>query len=161
MQIVTDDLKFYKTTNGLGGPITGTEVVNGTVHNIFSKVEADEALAGSTSYQCVYLKNTHSTLTLLEAVAFLTSNTPSLSTTVAIGLGTSDVGGTEQTIPNSGSAPTGVTFTENLNEVLVKGDVPAGLHFALWLKRVVNPDTGAFLGDGVAISVQGKTEASL
>lgn len=161
MKIEPTDLKFYSTVAGLGGAITATEVSNGQLHNIFGKVEAADALAGSTQYQCIYFKNEHSTLTLFEAVTYLTSNTPSEDTNLFIALGSSGVGGTEQSIVDINTAPAGVTFTDTLNDVLIAGDVPAGSYFPLWLQRVIDPATEAFASDGVAVTFQGKTEASL
>ena len=46
-----------------------------------------------------------------NSVIWIASNTPSADTTIEIALGSSAVNGTEQTIANESTAPTGVTFS--------------------------------------------------
>jgi concanavalin A-like lectin/glucanase superfamily protein len=59
--VAATDLKVYKTTNNLGGAITGTQVVNATPNNLFSVIPQNELVVGEDYYACVYVKNTHST----------------------------------------------------------------------------------------------------
>ena len=53
------DLKVYKTTNNLGGAITGTQVQVGTENNVFANVPNNERVIGEDYYACIYLKNTN------------------------------------------------------------------------------------------------------
>ena len=46
-----------------------------------------------------------------NSVIWIASNTPSADTTIEIALGSSAINGTEQTIANENTAPTGVTFS--------------------------------------------------
>lgn len=158
-KILAEEIKVYESTNGLGGAITGTEVTSGDLHNIFDRVEPDGALLGETNYRCVYVKNTNGTNTLLEAVTYLTVNTPSTTSNLFIGIGSSGISGIEQAIADEDTAPVGITFTDLINEagVLAVGDVPAGGHFPVWLQRVIDVDAEAYAVDGVSISIQGKT----
>lgn len=159
--IVSTELKFYTTTDGLGGAITATEVINGDLHNTFDQVTAAEALSGVTQYYCIYTKNTNVVQTLQDAFIYLTSNTPSEDTEFAIGLGTSPVNGTEQTILSNTTAPADITFTVELDEdgVLVIGDMPTGTSKAIWLRRVVSANAVAYSNDGASLSFQGVTGA--
>lgn len=161
MKIEITDLKFYKTVDGLGGAITPVEVPATELHNVFGKVEANEALLGSTKYQCIYFKNTHASLALLDTLFYQDRTTPSTDTNIFIGLGTSGVGGTEQAIADIDTAPLGVTFTAVQDESIDVGNVPATSHFAIWLKRVVEPNAEAYSYDGFSLLLQGKTEASV
>ena len=40
------DLKIYKTTNNLGGAITGTQVAVGTSNNVFTNIPKNELVVG-------------------------------------------------------------------------------------------------------------------
>jgi hypothetical protein len=53
------DLKCYKTTNGLGGAITATQIPHATPNNLFSNVPNNERVLGEDYYQCCYFKNGH------------------------------------------------------------------------------------------------------
>lgn len=161
MTITATDLRFYTTLNGLGGAITTTEINNGAVNNIFAKIGADQALAGETQYQCIYFKNTNTELTLKEALMWISTNTPNTTTNLFIGVGSSGVGGTEQTIANINTAPVGITFTDVIDNVIPLGDIPVNSYIPVWLQRVNDPNTQAYVGDGAQISYQGVTEASL
>jgi len=59
--VTTADLKVYKSTNFLGGAITGTQVLAATPNNIFTNVPKNELVIGEDYYAEVYLKNTHAT----------------------------------------------------------------------------------------------------
>jgi len=73
---------------------------------LFDTVSGAESAAGDTNYRCVYVVNTHATLTLLDAAAFLAANTPSEETAAAIGLGTSAISADEQTATTVGDQTT-------------------------------------------------------
>ena len=65
-----------------------------------------------TEYRCFYVHNAmHATLTMQNSVIWIQSNTTSADTSIEIALGSSAVNGTEQTIANENTAPTGVTFS--------------------------------------------------
>lgn len=160
MPIISTEIKYYKTTNGLGGAITGTEATD-ALNDIFDLVSSAESSAGSTEYRCIYVKNTNGILTLTNAIAYLVSNTPLTSTNLFIGLGTSVIGGVEQVIANETTAPIGITFTDliGVGNALAIGSIPAGSHKAIWLQRVVDAGASASASDGVEINVSGETSS--
>lgn len=169
MPITSTDLKFHLSGGAansdpnaaLGGAISTTQIVDATVANLFDNVGSAESAAGDTEYRCFYVKNTHATLTLQAAKVYIQTNTPSADTSAEIGLGTSAVNGTEQTVANESTAPSAVTFSSaaGSGNALSIGNIPAGQHKAIWLKRIVNAAAVAYNSDSVIIRVEGDTAA--
>lgn len=159
MSILSAEIKLMKSTNSLGGAITATEVVDGVLHNLFDKVTSDESLAGDTEYRCAYVQNTHGTITLEEAISYITTNTASGTTDMSVAVGTSAVGGIEQVIADESTAPVGLTWTSLLGTAngVALGDIPAGSHMAIWLRRVVDAGTLAAPLDGITLTTRGST----
>jgi hypothetical protein len=124
-------------------------------------VSSAESSAGDTEYRCIYVKNTHASLTLQSAKVWIQTQTPSADTSVEIGLGTSAVNGTEQTVANENTAPSGVTFSTAANEgaALSIGNIPNGQHKAIWIKRIVGSSATAANDDSYVLSYAGDTAA--
>jgi hypothetical protein len=168
MAIVATDIDFHLSggsgnTNvnaSLGGAISTTQI-GAPVHNLFDQVSGAESSAGDTEYRCMYVKNSHGSLTLQGAKVWITSNTPSTGTAVRIALGTSAVNGTEQTIVNESTAPSGVTWSTAVDEAnaLSIGDIPFGQHKAIWIERVISAGAGAYNDDQATIRCKGDTAA--
>lgn len=160
MAIIASEIKYYLSggsanTNpnaSLGGVISSTEVPS----NGFDDVSSSEASAGSIEYRCIYVKNTNATLTLIGAKAYISANTPSATTNVDIGLGSSAVNGTEQTVGSETTAPTGVSFSapSSLGTGLSIGDLAPNATKAIWIKRTVNAGT-ASVSDSFTVAVGG------
>lgn len=138
----------------LGGAKSSTAISS----TLFDDVSSAQATSGLVEYRCFYVHNNNGTLTLIAPKVWIQTNTPSATTTVAIGLGTSAQGGTEQTVVNEGTAPSGVTFTEPSDFAggIALGDIPNGGHRAVWVRRTVNAGTAA-VADSFTIRVQGDT----
>lgn len=168
MAIVAGDLDFHLSGGSgnsdpnaaLGGAISTTQI-GSSVHNLFDQVSGAESTAGDTEYRCFYVKNAHGSLTLQGAKIWIQSNTPSSGTAVRIALGTSAVNGTEQTIGNESTAPSGVTWSTAADEAnaLSIGDIPFGEHKAIWVERVVTAGASAYSDDQATIRVKGDTAA--
>ena len=168
MPIISTDIQ-YRLSGGsgntdvnasLGGVKSSTSVGTG-LHNLFDVVSSAEASSGDTEYRCVYIHNNHGTLTMQSAKIWIVTNTPSTDTSIEIALGSSAVNGTEQTIANENTAPTGVTFStpSSLGTALSIGDIPAGQHKAVWIKRIVNAGAAAYNDDSATIRTQCDTAA--
>jgi hypothetical protein len=168
MPIISTDIQ-YRLSGGagntdvnasLGGVKSSTNVGTG-LHNLFDVVSSAEASSGDTEYRCVYVHNNHGTLTMQSAKIWIVTNTPSTDTSIEIALGSSAVNGTEQTVANENTAPTGVTFSAPSSEgaSLSIGDIPAGQHKAVWIKRIVNAGAGAYNDDSATIRVRCDTSA--
>ena len=161
MPILTSDILFKQSgASNLGGAISGTDVST-ALHGLFDVVSGPESLAGDVEYRCIYVKNNHGTLTLYNAVAFIQTNTPSGYTSCDIGLGTSAINGTEQTIANESAAPSGVSFSapSAYASGLLIGDLAPGATKAIWIRRTINAGAVAYNNDGMTLAVQGDTAA--
>ncbi len=150
MPIVSSDIK-YRLSGGasnsdqnasLGGAKSSSEASA----SLFDNVSSAEAVSGDIEYRCFYVHNAHATLTMLAAKVWIQANTPSGDTLIEIGLGTSPLNGTEQTVAGEGNAPSGVTFATAADEAsaIALGDIPPGQHRAVWVRRTVTAAAAAF-----------------
>lgn len=122
----------------LGGA-KSANTMSSAIDGLFDAVSAAEAAAGRVEYRCVYLHNASATDTMTAARVWVSANTPLAGTTLDIGVGTAAVNGTEQTVANETTAPSGVTFSAptTAGTGLALGNIPAGQHKAIWLRRTV------------------------
>lgn len=168
MPIVASDIS-YQLSGGaananphasLGGVISSEEVVDAVLHNLFDVVSGDESAAGDTEYRCIYVLNNHATLAMLNTKLWIQSASASADSTEAVGLGSSAVSATEQTVADEDTAPTGVTFSTAANEAaaLTIGDIPAGGHKAIWIRRVISE--GASAANSVSMTLRTKCETA-
>ena len=134
--------------NALGG-VKSSEVMPTSIDGLFDAAGAAEAVAGHVEYRCVYLHNANGAESMIGARVFIQSNTPLAGTTLDIGVGTSAVNGTEQTIANETTAPSGVSFSAptDADSGVALGDIPAGQHRAFWLRRTVTAGAGSSTND--------------
>jgi hypothetical protein len=164
MSIASTDIQ-YRLSGGaanananasLGGA-KSSNVISGM--RLFDDVTSAEANAGTIEYRCIYVHNAHATLTWQAPKAWLPVNTPSTSTVIEVGLGTSAVNGTEQTVADERTAPAGVTFAPaaTIGAALALGDIPAGQSRALWLRRTVTAGAAAAASDASTLRVTGDT----
>ena len=156
MPIATDDIKVYKTTNGLGGAITTTEAPHATTGNLFDTFSGTETANGGVFYACVYVKNNHGSLTAQNVIAAITSETDHDGLNASLALGSSAVNGTEPTIANENTAPSGVSFAGDTDTTtagaatedasITLGDIPFGQHRAVWIRLTIDAATAAKTG---------------
>lgn len=147
MPIISTDIQ-YRLSGGasnsdgsaaLGGVISSNAVAT-SVNSLWDAKSSAEALAGRVEYRCFYVRNGHATLTALGAKVWIEANTPGADTAIEIGLGTSAISATEQTVANETTAPTGVSFGAAASEgaALTIGDLAPGATKAVWVKLTVN-----------------------
>ena len=164
MPITTSDISF-KLSGGsenanplaaLGGTKSATAVINNTLNNLFATASVAELASGSVKYACIYIDNTHGSISCTAGVVYLLINTPSIDSAVAIGLGTSAVNGVEQTIADVNTAPSGVSFSSPsaVGSGISVPDIPAGQHQALWIALTINAGAAAFENDGCTLAYQ-------
>lgn len=162
MPIVSTDI-HYRLSGGaanssaaasLGGAKSSTAVPSG----LFDDVTSAESSAGDTEYRCFYVHNNHGTLSLQNAVVWISSNTT--GNRIAIGVGSAAINGTEQTVADEQTAPTSVTFSQPANKGagLSLGSIPAGQHKAVWIRRTIAASTSAS-NDTYTIRAEGDTAA--
>jgi hypothetical protein len=164
MAIQSTDIQ-YRLSGGASNAspaasLGGAKSSNAVPAAIFDDVSSAEAAAGDTEYRCVYVHNAHASLTLIGAVLFILANTPSTSTTVDIGVGTSAVNATEQSVADESTAPSGVTFAAAANQAagIALGDIPAGQSRAVWVRRTISAGAAA-VNDTFSLRVAGDTAA--
>lgn len=162
MPIASSDIQ-YRLSGGasnsdanasLGGAKSSTAVPSG----LFDDVSSSESSAGDTEYRCFYVHNNHGTLSLQNAVVWISANTT--GSRIAIGVGSAAINGTEQTVADESTAPTSVTFSQPASKGagLSLGSIPAGQHKAVWIRRVIPASTAAS-NDTYTIRAEGDTAA--
>ena len=169
MAIVGSDIKFRLSGGAanadanasIGGAKSSVEIADATLHNLFDIVSSAEGAAGDIEYRCFYVHNGHATLTLQSAKVFIQTQTPDSDTSVEIGLGAAAVNATETAVANESTAPAAVTFSTaaGAGNALAIGDIPAGQHKAVWVKRIVTAGAAAYNADSVLLRVAGDTAA--
>lgn len=162
MAIISTDI-IYRLSGGAANAdpllsLGGAKSSVAASANIFDDVSSAEALAGDIEYRCFYIHNAHATLSYLAPKIWIQTNTPSLDTTVAIGLGTAGLNATEQTVANENTAPVTVVFTSPVDFAggLQMVDIPAGQHYSVWVRRTVSAAAAA-VADSFTLRVQGDT----
>lgn len=168
MPMVATDIKIYLSGGSanadpnasLGGVKSSIEMGTG-VHNLFDQVASAEASAGDVEYRCGYVENTHATLTAQNLVSYFSSESGSPDTDEELGLGTSAISGTEQTIADEDTAPIGVTFAQanGAGNALVIGDLAPGETKAFWIRRTVSAGAAAANNDGSTLTFAWDTAA--
>ena len=168
MPILATDIKLYHSGGAanadpnasLGGIISTTQITDNSLHNLFDKISGAEAEAGDIEYRCIFIKNTHASLTYQGVKIYISTNTPSPSTDVNISVAT-ESGSPVQTIANESAAPSAQTFSNptNIGTALTIGDLAPGASKGIWIKRVVTAGASAFANDSVILSYEGDTDA--
>src|SRR5262245_1733247 len=155
------DLVLYKTTSNLGGAITSNKLISNQVHNLLPMVTYTESITGTDDYVCLYVKNDNTTNPILNVVAFIEFNSAKESDHWKIGLGTSDKGGTEQTIANTKIPPLSVNFfdAEVFNNGLFIGTLNAQVWKAIWAWRRVQVNRLEMINNKIRITVFGDPPA--
>jgi len=169
MPIVASDIKFHLSGGAanadanasLGGIISSTVIVDASLHNLFDVVSGDEAAAGDIEYRCFYVKNNHATLAMQNTKIWVQSESASADSDELIGLGSSAIGATEQTVTDESTAPTSVIFSQaNLEaNALVIGNIPAQSTMAVWVRRDITAAASAVNSDQTTIRVKCETAA--
>ncbi len=162
MPIASSDIQ-YRLSGGAANSnpaasLGGAKSSTAAGATIFDDVSAAESAAGDTEYRCIYVHNNHGSLTLQNAVIWIQTNTPSGDTTVAIALGGEGLNGTAETVANENTAPAGESFSSPASKGagLSLGNIPAGQHYPVWVRRTVNAGAAA-AADSFTLRVEGDT----
>jgi hypothetical protein len=144
----------------LGGAKSSVQITDNVDNNLFDDVTGAEHTAGDTEYRALYVHNNHGSLTLTSAVVWIQSDTSGADSDLSIAVGTAAVNGTEQTVANESTAPTGVTWSDaavSRATGLALGDIPAGQHKAVWLRRTITAGSTPQAADTAQIQAGGDT----
>lgn len=148
----------------LGDEISATEISSTPLNNLFDNVSAAERASGKIDYRCIYVKNEHVTSTLSGTKVFVSTQTPSTDTVVAIALDPAGVGdgsstGVAELIPDELTAPVNATFSPPNNTyetALVIGNLDPGECRAIWVRRTVSVGAAARPSDNFILTVTGR-----
>lgn len=115
-----------------------------TVNSMFDDVSGAEEQAGDIEYRGFYVRNAGDQ-TAENVKLWISSNTPDPDTQVAIALAGEGLNGTMEIIPSEDMAPIGEAFTEPASEGagLSLGNIPAGQHYGIWVRRTIPAGAGA------------------
>lgn len=144
----------------LGGAKSSTQITDNVDNNLFDDVSGAEHTAGDIEYRCIYIHNGHGSLTLTGAVVWIQSDTSGADSDLSIAVGTAAINGTEQTVADESSAPTGVTWHDDATSRatgLALGDLPAGQHKAVWVRRTITAGATPQAADTGSVQAGGDT----
>ena len=149
----------------LGKYISTTEITDASLHNIFDAVTGVENAASDVEYRCIFVHNAHGSLTLTDAVVWLSAEVSggadaaiAVDDIAASAIGSAPAQADE--VADESTPPSGESFSSPTSKGtgLSIGDLLPGYCRAIWIRRTAN-DTGAVDSDGVTIRVEGDTAA--
>ncbi len=162
MPIITTEI-VYRLSGGAANAsalasIGGAKSANVVTAGLFDDVTSAESSAGDIEYRCFYVHNANATLAMQNAVVYIQANTT--GNRIAIGVGTSAVNATETAVADENTAPAGVTFSQPATKGagLALGNIPAGQHRAVWVRRTIGAATPAS-NDAYTLRVECDTAA--
>lgn len=182
MAIVAADIKIKLSTKSgaagnslaqadvsasLGKYISTTEIVTATANNLFDNVTGGENAASTVDYRCIFVHNSHASLSLESAAIYISSQV-SGGTALAIAiddLAASAIGSssaqayeasTETTDPDAGVGS--FSAAASVGAALSLGTIAPGFCRAVWVRRTA-ANTVAVDDDGGTIVVFGDTAA--
>lgn len=149
----------------LGKYISTTEITTATLNNLFDDVSGDENAASDVEYRCIFIHNSHASLTWQSPVVWVASQVAG-GTSVAIGIDTtaaSVIGSSSAQalqVTDESTAPVGVSFSTPTSKGtgLSLGNLAAGYCRAVWVRRTA-ANNSAVDSDGFTIQVEGDTSA--
>ena len=162
MAIISADIEFRlsggASNDDPDASLGGAKSSEAAPSDLFDDVSSAESAAGDTEYRCIYVHNDHGSLTLQNAVVWISANTP--GNRLAIGVGSASINGTEQTVANESTAPSDVSFSQpsSKGSGLSLGNIPAGQHKAVWVRRTVAASASAS-DDTYTLRAEGDTGA--
>lgn len=149
----------------LGKYISTTDVSGTPLNDLFPDVTGNENLASNVDYQCVFVYNSHGSLTLQNAVVYISAQVSGgAAAAIAVdSTATSAVGASSAqalTIANKNTAPAALSFSAPTTRGagLSLGDIAPGNVKAFWIQRTA-ANTAALNNDGATIVVSGDTQA--
>lgn len=132
--------------NGLGDVMSDEEIAENDLNNVFTAATENDATFGITDYQCVYIYNSHPSVTVKGLVLF-SDNTTYSGDKIEFGMDPIGVGngiefGVAQQIDNRTDTPDGVVFkdgrTRTDQNALVLPDIPPLKAVPIWFERRID-----------------------
>lgn len=160
-----DSLAQADPNASLGKYVSTTQVTDATLHALFDVITGDENAASTADYRLIFVHNNHATLSLQNAVVWISADPGtgatlaiSVDTTAASAKGSSSAQAKE--IANETTAPSSQTFTAPTTKGtgLSLGTLAAGQVKGVWIRRTAG-NTAAVDADTATIRVEGDTAA--
>lgn len=156
-----------QTTPGqnLGKYMSTTQVPDATSNNLFPDATGDENAASNVDYQCLFVHNSHATLTYQNVVVWMSAEV-SGGANVAISVDTTAASAHDSAtaqakqIADKNTAPSGQSFSSPNSKAtgLSIGNLTAGQVRAVWVRRTCT-NSAAQNDDGATLSWSGDTAA--
>lgn len=175
--------KSGTTGNNLGNVMNEAEIGETDLNNVFPAATDSEALVGVRDYQCLYIYNSHPSVTIKGLVMF-SDNTTYSGDHIRFALDPAGVGdgltfGVAQFIANKSVTPSNVFFKDGKirtdQNAIVFPDIPPLKTIAVWHERYIQPkaqsvednkmkvvlDTSNIIGDYGIVSKPGTTTTAV
>ena len=178
MPIATKDIQFYLSVpnarqgwrmtsipaQSLGGYVSATPLnMSVPLNNLFDDVTGEQNEAGRVDYRCIFIRNSHATLTLRDARIWIE---PFAGAAAMVLVGVDPIGVTKQDIvarqaaivSSPLEAPGGVTFYRPVSKAiaLLLGNLISGNVCAVWVQRSIH-NVEPVDNDGFVFRVVGET----
>jgi hypothetical protein len=182
MPIISSDIKIKLSTKSgsagnslaqadvnasLGKYISTTEITTAVANNLFDNVTGAENAASAVEYRCVFVHNSHGTISLENAVIYISSQVAggsvmdiAVDNVAPSAIGSSSAqafAATDSTTSPGGSAGS-FSAPSTANTGLALGTLAPGFCKAVWVRRTA-ANTGAVDADGGFLVVSGDTSA--
>lgn len=151
----------------LGKYISTTELVTGTDNNLFDNVTGAENAASAVDYRCVFVHNTHGSLSFESAAIYISSQVSggtvlaiAIDNVAASAIGASSAQAFEATNETTSPGGSAGSFSSpsSSGAALSLGTIPAGFCKAVWIRRTA-ANTIAVDDDGATFVIFGDTAA--
>lgn len=154
-EMIGGDVVFKLAAGGGLGGSPGTVISSPT--SVYDSVTFPEAQTGDTEYRVVYITNSHAVRSLTLTALWVSAQTTSPTSDIAVGVAVEAAGQDVTAIPSESTAPVGVTFSAPSSEGsgVSVGTLTAGQSRGVWLRRIVLPNTTSLTSDVCTLAWSG------
>ncbi len=154
------------TPAGSLGKYISTTAVSGTaLNNLFDDVTGQENFDSDVEYRCIFVHNNHGSLTLQNAVAYISSQVSggavaaiAVDSVASSAVGASSAQALEVATENDAPAALSFSAPTTRGTGLSLGNIAAGSVKAIWIRRTAS-NSIAVDNDGLTIVISGDTQA--
>lgn len=167
MAVLSSEIKFYYSggttnsspANSIGGSISSVEI-SASLHSLFDIVGVIESRIGDTEYRCMYVKNTNNTSSLFDILVWITNSSLTEGLDLSLGLAVEGINGTAELLASEGVTPSSVVFSTptSFSNALTIAELQPSEYHAIWIKRVLAPNTPTIGVNSATIIVEGQSE---
>ena len=145
--------------------MSSVAIPDGILNNVWPNVPGTESRDGSIRYRCLYVANTHASITLSNCYLWISFPTLSPHDEVALGLGTTPAGTGSETFyatdlhPTGNPANHGVIFSTPTSYETGLGpfDLQPGWRKAFWVRKTLQSGASAYDTNQYGVKIRGET----